>query len=182
MVYVVTRGGEVKALHDGGFDGVRLNWTFTGTGTSLQGGYNPPAVGSDLVYVGAADGYPYALEKETGMLGANGWRAPQNPATTPRPIVSGPTLDPELGIVVVGSEDHNLYAFDADTGEEIWRFTAGDKIWTTPVIHDQTVYFGSHDHHVYAVDATSGEELWRFATGAAVVAKPLVWRDMVIVV
>jgi eukaryotic-like serine/threonine-protein kinase len=181
VVYVVTRGGEVKALQDSGFDGVGLKWTFTGTGTSLQGAYNPPAVGSNLIYVGAADGHLYALEKETGMLGANGWRAPQGQAAAPRPIVSGPTLNEDLGIVVVGSEDHNLYAFDARTGQELWRFTAGDKIWSTPVIQGETVYFGSHDHHVYAVDATTGEERWRFATGAAVVARPLVWRDMVII-
>jgi outer membrane protein assembly factor BamB len=98
-----------------------------------------------------------------------------------RPLVSGPALDESLGIVLVGSDDHTLYAYDSQTGAERWQFTAGDKIWSTPVIDQGTVYFGSHDKKVYALDLMSGEELWEKETGGAVVARPLVWQDMVIV-
>ena len=84
--------------------------------------------------------------------------------------------------LVVGSEDNRLYGFDAATGDPLWEpFVAGGKIWSTPVIQDNTVFFGSHDKNVYAVDLRTGEEKWRFATGGTVVAKPLIFDDKVIV-
>jgi len=47
------------------------------------------------------------------------------------------------GIVFVGSNDGNLYAVDAATGEEHWRFETGDKIRSSPTVVDGTVYIGS---------------------------------------
>lgn len=182
IVYVGTTGGEVKALTDSGSAGVTLKWTYPAeSGNSIQGMYNPPVVGSELVYVGGIDGFLYALEKDTGTLGNTGWRRPLSEKQGMKPLVSGPALDESMGIVVVGSEDHTLYAYDSKTGAERWQFTAGDKIWSTPVIDQGTVYFGSHDKKVYALDLTSGDEVWEKELGGAVVARPLVWRNMVIV-
>lgn len=181
VVYVGTTSGEVQALEDSGFEGVRSKWTYAGGEDSIEGSYGLPVVGSQLVYVSGIDGFLYALEKETGTLGALGWRRPEGARPEMKPLVGGPALDESLGIVVVGSEDHQLYAYDSQSGEELWRFTAGDKIWSTPVIDRGTAYFGSHDKKVYAVDLVTGEKKWEQETGGAVVARPLVWRDMVIV-
>jgi outer membrane protein assembly factor BamB len=180
VVYVGTADGEVKALVDSGLQGVRSKWTYSGVDDPIRGVYNTPVVGPELLYVSAIDGFLYALEKETGTLGDTGWRRPQSERQGMRPLISGPALDESLGIVVVGSEDHNLYAYDARTGDELWQFTAGDKIWSTPVINQGTVYFGSHDKKVYAIDLVTGDKKWEKETGAAVVARPLVWRGMVI--
>ena len=38
------------------------------------------------------------------------------------------------GIVYVGSEDKNLYAIDAVTGKEKWRFATGDHIYSSPSV------------------------------------------------
>jgi outer membrane protein assembly factor BamB len=83
--------------------------------------------------------------------------------------------------ILVGSEDQHLYAIDASSGAEKWRFMAGDKVWSTPTIANETVYFGSHDRNIYALDLATGGLKWQFPTGGAVVARPLVWRDMVLV-
>jgi outer membrane protein assembly factor BamB len=181
FVYVGSTDGEVEALVDSGLEGVRSRWTYSGVGETIQGVYTTPVVGTELLYVSAIDGFLYALEKETGTLGSTGWRRPQGEREGMRPLVSGPALDEALGIVVVGSEDHNLYAYDAGTGEELWQFTTGDKIWSTPVINQGTVYFGSHDKKVYAIDLVTGEKKWEKETGGAVVARPLVSSGMVIV-
>ncbi|HZA22835.1 MAG TPA: PQQ-binding-like beta-propeller repeat protein [Dehalococcoidia bacterium] len=181
VVYVGSTDGEVEALVDSGLEGVRSKWTYSGVGDSIKGVYNTPVVGTELLYVSAVDGFLYALNKETGTLGDSGWRRPQGEREGMRPLVTGPALDESLGIVVVGSEDHNLYAYDARTGEDLWQFTAGDKIWSTPTINQGTVYFGSHDKKVYAVDLVTGEKKWEKETGGAVVARPLVWNGMVIV-
>jgi outer membrane protein assembly factor BamB len=181
IVYVGTTDGKVKALVDSGRSGERSKWTYPEADDSILGTYNTPVVGTELVYVSGIDGFLYALEKESGTLGDTGWRRPLSDRPGMRPLVTGPALDESLGIVVVGSDDHTLYAYDSKTGSERWQFTAGDKIWSTPVIDQGAVYFGSHDKKVYALDLMSGEELWEKETGGAVVARPLVWRDMVIV-
>jgi outer membrane protein assembly factor BamB len=180
VVYVGTIQGEVQALVDNGPEGVRVKWTFPGPEEGLLGAYHPPAAGNQLLYVSAIDGFLYALDKETG---AEVWRQPQGQGQDPSPLVGAPALDESRTVVVVGSEDHNLYAYNAMTGAPLpWSpFTAGDKIWSTPIIRNGTVYFGSHDHNIYAVDLASGQEKWHFATEGAVVAQPLLFQNMVII-
>ena len=75
-----------------------------------------------------------------------GWRVRIGSGIPQPSLVSGPALDSEGRVVVVGSEDGNVYAFDAVTGEEKWKLPnpTGGKVWSTPLVHDQTVYFGSH--------------------------------------
>lgn len=181
-VYVATRQEQVKALVDQGLGDIRVKWT-SGAGDRLTGVYQTPAVGRDLVYIGAANGNLYALDKGTGSIGDGGWRRPVGRGPGLKPLTGGPALDPEQRVVVVGSEDGNLYAFDAKTGEALpWSpFRAGDKIWSTPVIRDGVIYFGSHDRHVYAVSLKDGQQLWRFPTGGAVVARPLLFKDIVVI-
>ena len=189
-VYVATREGHVKALIDDGPEGVRLMWTFEGIDAGSEekagigGAYNPPVVGPELVYVSAVDGFLYALDRSTGQLGGKGWRQPEGIGNELLPLVGSPALDLVRNVVVVGSEDGNLYAYNARTGKPLSGFPftgASDKIWTTPVIRGNLVYFGSHDGNVYAVSLDDGAEKWRFATGGAVVAQPLVYRDTIIV-
>jgi outer membrane protein assembly factor BamB len=72
----------------------------------------------------------------------------------------------------IGSWDSFLYALDAVTGKEKWRFKTGDDpdghnhvgIQGSPVVSDHTVYFGCRDSYVYALDAATGTQKWRFST------------------
>jgi outer membrane protein assembly factor BamB len=72
-------------------------------------------------------------------------------------------------VVYFGSFDNHLYAVDAETGQEKWRFTSGGEETSSPSVAGGVVYFGSHDQHLYAVDIHTGEEKWRFQTGNWVV-------------
>ena len=104
----------------------------------------------------------------------------------PEPLVAGPALysDPDGPIVVVGSEDGSLYAYDAaEGGDPLWSFQTGGKIWSTPVIRDGIVYFGSHDKNVYALNVRDGKLKWNrpFATGGTVAGRPLLFKDLVVV-
>ncbi|MNO52684.1 Outer membrane protein assembly factor BamB precursor [compost metagenome] len=49
-----------------------------------------------------------------------------------------------------------------------WKFQAKDKIRSSPVIANQTIYFGSDDHHFYALNALTGELKWSFQTEGAI--------------
>jgi len=59
------------------------------------------------------------------------------------------------GVVNVGCEDKNLYAIDAATGKEKWRFATGDWVDSSPAIANGIVYVGSNDKNLYAIGATS---------------------------
>ena len=67
------------------------------------------------------------------------------------------------GKVFVAKRDtHAIYALDMDSGEQIWRFTAGGRIDSPPTIYKGLVLFGSADGHVYCVCASDGRLVWRF--------------------
>jgi outer membrane protein assembly factor BamB len=152
-----------------------------GSPAGLGGIYYPPVVGEELVYFSAADGYLYALNRDGEML----WReAPQGGGQELQPLVAGPALDPGRNLVVVGSEQGDLYAFNANDGSQEWKFPASGKIgsiWSTPVISNGVVYFGSHDKNVYAVNLDDGTLEWRAPTGGAVAGRPLLFRNLVVV-
>ena len=185
VVYVGTKDGRVQELIDNGFEGVRPGWTFPqGEGTDdLQGVYSSPLARGSLLYVAAENGYLYALETENGSVSDRGWRRPLGIAERLDPLVAGPAYDPINELVVVTSEDGNLYGYDDDTGEEIWDapFSAGDKIWSTPAVSNGTAFFGSHDGKVYSVNLATGEENWSYRTEGVVAGKPLLVQGMVIV-
>ncbi|MDA0735011.1 MAG: PQQ-binding-like beta-propeller repeat protein [Chloroflexi bacterium] len=181
VVYVATQQGKLKALIDDGTGVVSVKWSFPSGDDELGGVFNTPVVGEELIYVAAVDGMLYAIDKQTGAVGQNGWSATLVQDSDNQHLVSGPVVDASESTILVGSDDNNLYAINADNGAEKWRFMAGDKIWSTPVIANDTVYFGSHDRNVYALDLATGDVKWQFPTGGAVVARPLVWRDMVLI-
>ena len=189
LVYVGTKQGEVKALADNGFGDVSLEHTST---ELIPGIHHSMAIGESLIFASSTDGHLYALEKEGLRLGERGWRIPVGLGAELKPLIAGPTLwiSPvgDRQIVLVGSEDGSLYAYDAKPREPadlstdplLWSFATGDKIWSTAVIRESTAYFGSHDHNVYAVYLDEGRdtrEKWRFATGGTVASRPLLFQD-----
>ena len=181
VVYVGTREGKVIALNDDGSIPT-VKWDFpAGEDNNVSGTFYTPVIGDKHIYVTAVDGFVYALEKNTGRSDGTGWARELVDPDEEQALVGGAALDQVRQILVVGSENGYLYGLNAVTSEELWRFKADDKIWTTPTIYDGIVYFGSHDKNVYAVDIRTGEEKWRATTNGVVVAKPLVWKGMVIV-
>ena len=152
-----------------------------------QGAYDLPVFGDGMMYVSGVDGYLYAIDRDSrsgSTTEDRSWRQPVGDEFALRPLVAGPALhrDPDEPLVLVASEDGNLYAFDAELGgNALWTFPTGDKIWSTPAIRDSKVYFGSHDRNIYAVNVFDGTEEWRFATGGAVAGKPLLFDDLVVV-
>jgi len=138
-----------------------------------------PAVDHGVVYIGSFDGKFYAFDAKTGApkwkfstvgerqfeaKGLNGWQP--NSQTIPDPFdiyLSSPVV--VSGTVYFGSGDGNLYALDANSGEQRWKFAAGDVVHASPAYADGVVYVGSWDSYFYAIDAASGKEKWRFHGG-----------------
>jgi outer membrane protein assembly factor BamB len=102
----------------------------------------------------------------------------QNPANTRVALDSGPT---QLGLkwkfqtghqvesspavaygkVYVGSNDHNLYCLDAQSGTLKWKYLTNNKVQSSPAVLDGKVYTGPEDGNIYCLDAETGSLKWK---------------------
>lgn len=57
---------------------------------------------------------------------------------------------------------HTIYALAADSGKQIWSFTAGGRIDGPPTIHRGLALFGCADGRVYCLRASDGTLVWRY--------------------
>ncbi|HVH89608.1 MAG TPA: PQQ-binding-like beta-propeller repeat protein [Terriglobales bacterium] len=64
-----------------------------------------------------------------------------------------------------GSNDHNLYAIEAESGTLKWKFKTGSRVTSSPAVANGLVYFGSFDGDFYALNAATGAQQWKFKTG-----------------
>ena len=173
-VYVGSDDGSLYALD---VTSMALTWK-AHTGGRVR---STPAIDKAAVYFSSDDGYLY---KVAASDGSSIWRFDLKCAGFERVLpslhppysydylTSSPTVSD--GVVFVGSANNNLYAVDAATGKEIWRFPTGGRIRSTPVVDGEHIYFGSWDHHLYKLKAKTGEQIWRFDTGGVVQATPAV--------
>jgi outer membrane protein assembly factor BamB len=65
-------------------------------------------------------------------------------------------------LFVTEIDKHTLHAFDMRSGRSVWKFIAGGRIDSPPVISDGYAVFGAADGHVYCLRADSGLLVWRF--------------------
>ena len=128
--------------------------------------HSSPAVDQDLVYLANFAGRVFAVDR---VRGSAVWSV-QTGETVPWEwggedwdfFLSSPTVVGE--ILVIGSGDGNVYAFDRLTGNERWRFETQARVRSTPAVADGTVYVGSMDGSLYSIDLATGTQEWRFDT------------------
>jgi outer membrane protein assembly factor BamB len=129
-----------------------INWT----ATARDQVWSCPAVGPDgTIYFGSND---LTLRSWTPE-GMRGWWRP-----TLGPVASSPAVSDDGRMVVVGSFDGYVHAYDTAYGTPLWKFAARDHIYSSPAIGaDGTIYVGSADGTMYAIrpDGTLG---WAFDT------------------
>jgi len=65
----------------------------------------------------------------------------------------------------VGTEDGAVHAFDAATGETLWRFVTEGAIRAAPTVDDEALYVHSDDGHLYRLLGRTGELQWRRRLG-----------------
>ena len=131
-----------------------------------------PVVVSDKAFFASFDGTVYSVD-----LGA----APQPvwQYSVGAPIRSSPAYAPKARLIVIGSDNHNVYAFDRDHGGSgpKWVFTANAQIPGPPSV----ARFRDHEVIVVGVDTESsafpvrvyaildtGSELWHYDVSAGI--------------
>ncbi|MCP4424705.1 MAG: PQQ-like beta-propeller repeat protein, partial [Chloroflexi bacterium] len=119
------------------------------------------------------DGYFLALDAQTGQ---EQWRfspdqRQENLPDDPECLWCALKFRPSTianGTIYVASHDKYLYALDALSGAEQWRFHIGELAFCAPVIVDGLVYIGSQDGHIHILDAATGTEQHDYALGQEV--------------
>src|SRR3954465_10338207 len=121
-----------------------LKWKFR----TRSGITSTAAVSATAVYFGSYDGTFYALDPTTGAVkwkfetgGERRYAGTQlhgsQPAGEKMPdpfdfYLSSPTL--AGGLVYFGGGDGNIYALDAASGRQVWKFQTGDVVHASPAI------------------------------------------------
>jgi outer membrane protein assembly factor BamB len=159
VIFAEGRGSEASIsavrLEDG-----ESAWT-TSTRAPALGG---PAVDSGNVLVGTADGRVLSLAADEGT---ERWMYRATGRVDTSPAVEG-------GAVYVAAEDLSsgaatVYALDAGTGREEWRFSpSGPAIGVSSVsVRDRTAVVGMGDFMIHGFDASTGADRWRTRARAA---------------
>jgi outer membrane protein assembly factor BamB len=137
-----------------------IQWTYPLTTTDYIPGniYGAVVLDDGVLYFGDGKGAVFALRAADGRPY---W---PTPVRTKARIWSSVVVDDQN--VYAASQDHNLYAINKKTGNQVWQFpgegTDIDALVGSPTIHDGTVYVGSFGGVLYAVDAASGQLKWSF--------------------
>ncbi|MDR3718240.1 MAG: PQQ-binding-like beta-propeller repeat protein [Bryobacteraceae bacterium] len=77
-------------------------------------------------------------------------------------VLSSPVFD--RGVIYFGSDDHNIYAVDAETGVQKWKFETHAAVDSTPAVDSGLLFAASYDGYFYAIDAAKGTLRWKFKT------------------
>ena len=101
-----------------------------------------PALGENIIVVGTARGYVFALNEADGKTL---WQYDTNGGSiTALPVIAD-------GLVFVGGGDGVLHMLDIETGKELHRFTTKQGIETKPAYSDGVFYFGGNRGIIYAI-------------------------------
>ncbi len=84
-------------------------------------------------------------------------------------------------MVYIGTAGNLLYALDANSGVEKWRFETGHSIWAQSTYQDGVLYVACLDRHLYALDAESGDLIWQKELTGALSGKPVLGHGLVYV-
>lgn len=110
-----------------------------------------------MVFYGTSEGSLHALDAATGH---KLWNA----------IVGGIPSNPEVtgGIVYVGGNFGNVWAFDEQTGTLVWKSAFVDAIYGAPTVSNGLVLVGSTNGNVYGLDALTGSIVWSYQTAGTI--------------
>ncbi len=83
------------------------------------------------------------------------------------------------GVIYVGSENGNTYAFKASDGTLLWQQNTGFANASAPTVENGTVYIGSSS--IYALNALNGAVRWKYPTSDVVTSSPVLVNGVVYV-
>jgi outer membrane protein assembly factor BamB len=137
-----------------------LTWRYDAAG-EITGS---AATANGLVYFTGKRGDLFAVDVQSGDLR---WQAHLGDfVSKSTPAISGNT------VIVAGG--YALFAFNAGTGEQLWKLPIQYAAQSSPTIDGSVAYVASQTGRVYAVDIASGAQIWSYNAEAVIVSSPAV--------
>ncbi|MHA1770694.1 MAG: FG-GAP-like repeat-containing protein [Candidatus Thorarchaeota archaeon] len=97
------------------------------------------------------------------------WSYTTGDAIVSSPIIGDVDGDGRLEIII-GSQDHQVYALNGEDGTRLWSYTTGDWVDSSPALGDVDgdgkleAIIGSRDGCLYALNGEDGTLLWSYDT------------------
>lgn len=140
--------------------------THIGDGAGRSGVRLQPAYADGKLFLISTDGKLEALDANSGKTvwkhststGGGIWPFKHKKAGTDARYSGGPTVAGNL--LVVGTLDGHVYAYDAASGKQLWSATVDNEVISPPAIDGGLVFVRTNSGYVYAFDANSGERKW----------------------
>ncbi len=95
-----------------------------------------------------------------------------------------PYISQKVQIVAAGGKlflatGRGLYAFDAETGADLWTYPTVLPLGHSPAYASGRIYVGGLDRKIHAIDANTGRCLWTFSARGGFHTSPLVVAGVV---
>jgi outer membrane protein assembly factor BamB len=140
--------------------------TRIGDGAGRSGVRLQPVLANGDLYLISTDGKIEALNAATGKriwqqstrTGGGIWPFKHKKPGLDARYAGGPTVSGNL--LVVGTLDGHVYAFDAATGKRQWSAEVDNEVISPPAIDAGIVYVHTNSGYVYAFDANTGDRKW----------------------
>jgi len=166
-----------------------------------------PAVSDGKLYVGSINGSLYALDASTGdvlwkvTLDGGIWGTPALPAAAaepqagqpagtaasaaatpePSPTPEAPAAGKTLYIgTALESGAGTLYSINTGDGSTVWSVPSSGAIASSPIVHENIVYFVTEDGMIRAVNADK-TPAWQQPLGGKFYTAPMVAGDLLLV-
>ena len=113
-----------------------------------------PAVMGEHVYFGTESGTFFSVNWKDAEVT---WKVEDEESS--QPYRSSAAV--AEGLIVVGSRNRVVQAFNPAGGKKIWTFPTKQRIDSSPVIVGNRVFIGSADGRLYALSTKDGKEVWQ---------------------
>ena len=122
--------------------------------------YGSAARARGVIAIPSGDGVVYGIDDK----GATRWRYTLDP---------GPSAFSQSPVVTdgqrfyIGAWDQNVYALDAKSGQEVWRYRASDRGFyysaaiARPALGNQRLFVPSNDNTLHCIDTRTGTAVWK---------------------
>lgn len=140
---------------------------------SDNGIHGTAALDDKKVYVGAYNGFLYALSKESGEMI---WAAPVGNYIGASPLLA------EGGLFIAVETYHPdgyLVRVDVNTGETLWTsewFRGHSHSSPSYDSENKALIVGANSGRVFSIDAKTGKTNWQVQLGGPVKGTPLIWE------
>ncbi|XP_041054843.1 beta-alanine-activating enzyme isoform X1 [Carcharodon carcharias] len=121
----------------------------------------------NFIIVGCYDGSISVLRENDGETHWIFW--------TGNSVKSSPVMDPDLGLVFVGSHDQNIYALDILGKVCVWKLhCGGGAVFSTPCLNKspRILYIATLGESLVAVNPDTGSVVWKRSCGKPLFSSP----------